>query len=1001
MGSLVLTWLRRLTLPDPLARRPLLLILVLHLLFCLALLLTLAGVLQPVLPWAALSACLLLAALGLVLASQQTLRRAEHLLFYDNPVPMWVFDTDTLRFLDVNHAMTMRYGWSRDELLSMTVLEIRPAAERERLLAELATAPQAQTQWGVHRHMTRAGEELLMDISTRFTVYRGRPAMVVAARDVTREAEAARLRDKALADASQILESISEGFFAVDRDWTLRYINEPAQRMLQRKQHELLGKNIWDEFPEAVGGEFHREYQRVLDEQTPGRVEGFYAPLNVWFEAHTFPSEDGVVVYFQDITERKQAADRNRLLVERFELASRATQDAIWDWDPASDVIWASERYTEQFGYSSPADGHRFAEWESHIHPEDRERVLSGLRESLEGTGDKWQVSYRQFKHNGELAEVQDVAYIMRDRQGRAIRMVGAVRDITAERRSLSEKLLLSSALEAAKDGVVIADAQAPDQPITFVNQAFVQLTGYTREEVLGRNCRFLQQSDRNQPGLELLRQKIAAGEPASVLLKNYRKDGSLFWNELSLSPIRDGAGRITHFVGVQHDATDRKRQELALYTSRRTHQLTGLPNAAVLHEWLTEILGNAARRQQPVAMLMCDVDDLSAISTEYGRETGDAVVRFVAQTLSRCAGKLDLVAHVSGDEFVLVIHDGGSIEAAEQAAKRFLKRLSAPGARWPEGLHVSATVGISQYPQHGETADRLIANAEAAMHAAKSTARGHFAVYRDAQDGGITHGERRQLLMELRQALDREQLTVHFQPQVHLWTGQVSGFEALVRWTRQNGMSVPPSLFVQIAEESGLVDALGKLVSLRALQELQRLSREQGFRGSMAINVSPVQLSHEDFVPWLGARLSELEIDPGRLEIEITESTVLGKDPVTLDQLKRITSMGVGISVDDFGTGYASLSYLTRFTVNKLKIDRSFVRDLGSDQGARAIVEAVMSMGHNLGAVLVAEGVETFAQAQMLRDMGCDMMQGFLVSPGLPTEGLEALLARQPFRLE
>lgn len=993
-------WLRRLSLPDALGRGPLTAILLLNLLLAAALLLSLGEILRPSLPWVILSVVLLSLSLLLVVAGQRTLRRAEHLLFYDNPVPMWVFDTQTLRFLDVNQAMSQRYGWPRDELLRMTVLEIRPAAERERLLTELATAP-AQTHWGVHRHMTRAGEELQMDISTRYTVYRGRAAMVVAARDVTREVEAACQRDKALADVSQILESISEGFFAVDRDWTLRYINEPAQRMLLRKRHEILGKNIWDEFPEAVGSEFHREYQRALDEQTPGRVEGFYAPLNTWFEAHTFPSEDGVVVYFQDITERKKVEEKNRLLVERFELASRATQDAIWDWDPASDLIWASERYAELFGHPTHADGHRFVDWEGNIHSEDRARVLNGLRECLEGADSKWQASYRYFKKNGELTQVQDIAYIIRNPQGRAIRMVGAVRDIAAEQRSLSEKLLLSSALEAAKDGVVISDAQAPDQPITFVNQAFVQLTGYPREEALGRNCRFLQHTDRNQPGLELLRQKLAVGEPASVLLKNYRKDGSLFWNELSVSPIRDGDARVTHFVGVLHDATERKRQELALYTSRRTHQLTGLPNAAVLHEWLTEILGNAARQQQPVTMLMCDVDDLSAISTEYGRETGDAVVRFVAQTLSRCAGKLDLVAHVSGDEFVLVIHDGGSLEAAEQTARRFLKRLRAPGVHWPEGLHVSASIGISQFPQHGETPDHLIANAETAMHLAKSTARGSFAVYRDAENGSISHGERRQLLLELRQALDREQLVVHFQPQVHLWTGQITGFEALVRWTRQNGMSVPPSLFVQIAEESGLVDVLGKLVAQRALEELARLSREHGFSGSMAINVSPLQLSHEDFVPWLGARLSEHKIDPNRLEIEITESTVLGKDPVTLDQLKRITAMGIGISVDDFGTGYASLSYLTRFTVNKLKIDRSFVRDLGSDQGARAIVEAVMSMGHNLGAVLVAEGVETFAQAQSLRDMGCDMMQGFLVSPGLPTEGLQALLERQPFRLE
>ncbi|MFL6592203.1 MAG: EAL domain-containing protein [Luteimonas sp.] len=789
-------------------------------------------------------------------------------LFKTNPLPMWVFERESLRFLAVNDSMLANYGYTREELLAASMLDIRPPGDAEAVRATARLNAEERPQGHVWTHLRKDGSRLRSAIHTRDIVFEGKAARLVLA---------------------------------------------------------------------------------------------------------------------EDVTERERSE-------ERFQLIARATSDAVWDWDFDNDTTWRSDNVYALFGYSRGEFGSNLRAWEELLHPNDRQRVMQSVRASVESGASEWECEYRLRCKDGSYADVRDRGFILRDGDGRAIRALGGMLDITQQKRDEASLRLLRQAIEATDNGIAICDARQPDRPIVYVNPAFEQITGYALAEVAGRNCRFLQGSDTAQPGIATLRIALAEEREAKVLLRNYRKDGSMFWNEFHVAPVRDADGRSTHFVGVLSDISDRQRYEEQL-AYRATHdELTGLPNRQLLHDRLQQAILNAERHGHQVAVVFVDLDDFKLINDSLGHGAGDIALKAVAERLQGIVRGTDTVGRFGGDEFVIVLTEQTDDAGMRHVIERVSSVLSQPIELGGVPHVLTPSLGHCRYPEAGRDAETLLKHADLAMYQAKRQGRNRAIAYREEFDSAVS--QRLQLVSRLREALHNGEFELAFQPLFDPM-GELLALEALARWQHPERGLLLPAEFISVCEESGLIVELGRFVLREAARHHALLAATGLGRVRISVNVSAAQFGHELYRD-VAAVVEEFSLPADALELEITESVIMDNPERAIETMQRITALGVGISVDDFGTGYSSLAYLKRLPIGRLKIDRSFVQDLGHDADDAAICASIIGLGHLLDLRIVAEGVETEQQLHWLRERGCDELQGFLLGRPQPFEVLLPKLLAQ-----
>lgn len=690
---------------------------------------------------------------------------------------------------------------------------------------------------------------------------------------------------------------------------------------------------------------------------------------------------------------------------------------------------------------------------------------------------------------------------------------------------------MFERAVKASDFGFTIVDARLLDKPIIYCNPAFERITGYSFREVVGRNCRFLQRAGEDQEALSTLRDAMREAVPCQVLLRNYRKDGSLFWNELTVSPVKDTQGNVTHFIGMQSDVSARieaeqRKQELEsrfhalfdnsldgiayyslegccisanraycemlgysqseivgicyeditpakwhdfesrivgeqLFTRGCTdlyekeymrkdgtvfpisvratihydadgnaigmwgivrdiseykqalHQLresearmeflayhdvlTQLPNRLLFQDRVSKALERARRYQKKLAVLLLDLDRFKNINDSLGHAVGDQFLRAISTRLGSVVRDCDTAARIGGDEFVVVMEDFDDVASVTSVATKLLKVLAEPICIEHHELYSTASIGISIYPSDGDSVETLIKAADAAMYRAKEKGKNNFHYYTE----DINRRTFELLLLEndLRRALDQNQFFVAYQPQFSLNGGMLVGVEALMRWQHPVQGLIAPTEFIPLAEETGLIVPLGRWM-LRASCTQIRQWLDSGYRlGRIAVNLSARQFRQPGLVEDITQILSEVGLSPEHLELEITESIAMDNVETTIAKLEVLKSMGLQLSIDDFGTGYSSLSYLKRFAIDKLKIDKSFVRDIVSDPNDAAIAASTIALAHKMGLKVIAEGVETAEQVAFLREQGCDEVQGFFYGKPVPAREFERLLNMTPRR--
>ena len=562
--------------------------------------------------------------------------------------------------------------------------------------------------------------------------------------------------------------------------------------------------------------------------------------------------------------------------------------------------------------------------------------------------------------------------------------------DKTAQIENTRQLKLLQRCIEASSNGMVVADAQADDMPLVYVNPTFERITGYTAAEVLGRNCRFLQgdpPDDSNTLALETIHRGLANGEEVSVMLRNYRKDGTPFWNDLYLSPIRNQRNEITHYVGVQNDISERKSIEHQLAYNSSHDVLTQLPNRALLEDRLTQACQFARRYNRHVGVLFIDLDGFKLINDSLGHRTGDQILIEVARRLKGLVRSGDTVARVSGDVFVVALSGLTHGSDAQLVVEQVMNSLSNPYRIGDVTLHLTASIGMTETDGNISNPAELIQQADLAMYQAKQLGRNTWQWFEEAMNTQASY--RVKLRNQLQDAIDNRALTLHYQPMIDSRTGQARSVEALVRWEHPELGLVSPADFVPLAEETGQIIALGEWVLDQACRDMVKL-HAAGFRDcSVGVNISPVQIRKTDFLATIKRVLADTGLPAQALELEMVESAVINDTRQVVDTLHKLRELGVQISIDDFGTGFSSLTYIKQMPANRIKIDHSFIKEVIKNRSDAAITRGVISMAHHLSLEVVAEGVETEAQANFLRRNQCDLLQGYAFSRPMPFEQL------------
>jgi diguanylate cyclase (GGDEF)-like protein/PAS domain S-box-containing protein len=553
-----------------------------------------------------------------------------------------------------------------------------------------------------------------------------------------------------------------------------------------------------------------------------------------------------------------------------------------------------------------------------------------------------------------------------------------------------AELRLTSAAVARLNDMVLIAQVgQDDDQHIIFVNEAFERRTGYRRDEVIGRDLRLLRGPDTDPAVVDTIERAMARSETVRAELLNYTKTGAAYWVETELVPFADEGGVNTHWVAVERDITERKKSQDDIHRLAFFDVLTGLPNRRLLMDRIDKLLASSERGATYSAVMFIDLDRFKTINDARGHAIGDALLCNAAARLSKLMRKADTVARIGGDEFVVLLghlsHElPGATHAAQTVAEKIRNAIGQDLDIEGQTYNSTASIGVTMLPRPGspnQTAQDLLREADTAMYRAKSNGRNGIAFFETAMQAEVEH--RLTLEHDLAAALTNGDLQMHVQAQVDRH-GRAVGAELLMRWPLADGSMIPPSVFIPVAEESGLIVELGAWALRQACHAVLEL-QSAGLAMPLSVNVSPTQFRQVDFVEQVQQVLADTGAPAALLVLEVTEGLLIDKMEDTIARMHRLTEMGLRFSIDDFGTGYSSMAYLKKMPLYELKIDRSFIMDTPEDASSKALVQSILAMAGHLGLRVVAEGVETQAQADFLIAHDCACMQGYLYARPMP----------------
>lgn len=689
-----------------------------------------------------------------------------------------------------------------------------------------------------------------------------------------------------------------------------------------------------------------------------------------------------------EINERKKIESALRESEERFQLAMRGANDGLYDWDLINNTIYFSPRWKNMLGYKENELPNDFSVWENLVDAGDRERSWDMLTDYINGNRDNFKMEFAMQHKDGHWVDILSRAFLLRNESGTAIRVVGTHVDISELKNKEEMIKVLSQALEQSPVLVIITN---PDADIEYVNRTFETVSGYSKQEVIGKNPRIFQSGLTPLKSYQEMWTALTNCKTWSGEMQNRKKNGEIYWEMAHIAPVLNKTGQITHYVAVKEDITDKKYQQEKIQYQAHYDSLTKLPNRFLALDRLKQSLSRASRDNTLVAVLFLDLDGFKRINDSLGHEVGDRLLVMAAERLSASIRDEDTLCRLGGDEFISILQGLKNPSEAQLVARNQLACFSAAFNLDKRELRVTASIGIAVSPNDGESPAELLRNADTAMYYSKNQGRNNFHYYKNSMNLDVTRNL--SIEQQLHGALARNEFTVLYQPLIDLQTRSIIGVEALLRWHSQLLGEVVPEDFIPVAEQTGSIDEIGMYVLSQAIGRVSRWRKMNHSDMIVAVNLSPAQFRN----PQLGNDIMELlnksSLPASALELEITEGVLLSGYPFIDDTINLFKKHGIGISMDDFGTGYSSLSYLRSYPFDTLKIDRSFINDIWIDGADREVINAAISMGHGLGLKVIAEGVETNNQLNLLIQQGCDIAQGYLFSKPVAADKITELL--------
>ncbi|MDE3736399.1 EAL domain-containing protein [Pseudomonas resinovorans] len=768
-------------------------------------------------------------------------------------------------------------------------------------------------------------------------------------------------------------------------DGSLLAINHTFEQQIGLKASEALGRTATELDIWGIPGIGPKLLQRLQQGNPLHNLEMPFRRANGetfigLISAQTIDLDDtpALVVVVRDITQLKETQQLLQVSEEKFASAFHASPDGLLITRISDGLLLeANDGFSRITGYSQPEVAERSTlELGLWANPADRQHMIQLIGD--QGSLHHFTTAIRTKNGQVRICELSAQPIPI----GGEPCLLTIARDVT-ERQQMQEKLLQAATVfESTAEGVMITDT---GQRITAVNRAFSEITGYSESEALGQSPRLLASGQHDSAFYAAMWHQLEREGHWQGEIWNRRKNGEPYPEWLTISAVRDRYRQVTHYVGVFADISPLKHAQARLDYQAHHDPLTGLPNRLLFESRLQLALADAANDNHHGAVLFIDLDRFKHINDSLGHPVGDLLLKGIAARLREQLRDVDTVARLGGDEFIILLPGLHSANDAQSVATKLLTCFEAPVPAGPHEFFMSASIGISLFPEHGLDVATLVKNADAAMYRAKARGRNRIEFY--THDLASQATERMALETELRRALERNELSLSYQPKFSLQYQTLVGAEALVRWNHPQFGEIPPERFIPLAEESGLILPLGDWVLEHACRQMQHWQERHVPFGPLSINLAGAQLRQPQLVERLQRLIQTLGLEAQRLQLEITESFIMSQAEEALSVLHNLKALGVQLAIDDFGTGYSSLSYLKRLPLDVLKIDKSFVRGLPDDPNDAAISRAIIALGRSMQLTVIAEGVETKAQEHFLAAEGCEQIQGFIVSAALPAE--------------
>lgn len=671
---------------------------------------------------------------------------------------------------------------------------------------------------------------------------------------------------------------------------------------------------------------------------------------------------------------------RQKLTYESYknEVFLTLSGDAIHILDEKGNLVQVSDAFCRMLGYTrNEMIGMNVTQWDCHVN---KEELIQGIQELSEESITVYAVHKRK---DGTTYDAEILVTLIKSKQKRWVYC--SARNITEHLVEQAKTKLAALVYEYSSDPILITDHNSY---IVSINPAFTLMTGYTIDEIQGKSTNLLNSGQQSKDFFRQLWEALNTDGEWSGKIIDRDKEGAIFSKWLSIRTIYNNNTPYRR-IAIFSDITDQKEAKQQIWYQANFDSLTGLSNRSMFMYRLEKELQLMERNETLVVLMYLDLDHFKEINDTLGHDKGDILLQTASKRLISCVRKNDVVSRLGGDEFTIIVSDIDSLESVNEIATKIIHELSLPFYIDSETLFISVSIGITVAPSDGKAADILLKNADQAMYSAKNKGRNRYQYFTASMQEALS--KRKLMIHELREAINRDQFRVYYQPIMELSTGLIYKAEALVRWEKDDGTLINPLDFIPLAEETGLINDIGFSVYQQAVKQVKLWRKKLHNKFQISVNKSPVQFRCEkNECSTVGEIMNIYYVPNDAIIVEITEGILMENSPIIQHKLRELETERISIALDDFGTGYSSLSYLKKFDIDYLKIDRAFVQNVEADRNDQILCEAIVAMAHKLEIQVIAEGVETIAQRDYLASIGCDYMQGYLLSRPLPADEFE-----------